>query len=439
MIAPLGNAYRKTVVTCDLRSTGRREMKFFDAPLELLASTRLVERFIEYAKIETTSDGACEKCPSTERQFDLARLVVAQLKELGAADAAVDESCYVTATVPGKGAKVVGLIAHVDTSPAASGKDVKPTFHRDYDGKPIRLPAGVVIDPADNPELARCVGDTVITSDGSTLLGADDKAGIAVIVAAVEYLMAHPEVPRPTIRIGLTPDEEIGRGHAKFPLEKFGADVAFTLDGTFDGEINIETFEAYSAFVTVKGVATHPGTAKGKMVNALRYMAKLLDRLPEAARPERTEGREGFIHPYELSGDATSCKCHLILRDFEEEKVKALGEELKALAAEVAAEEPRLKIDVDIQFSYPNMFKFLKDKPEIRERLEAAVRGAGLQPDLVPIRGGTDGATLSRKGLPTPNIFAGGMNFHGPTEWISTRSMGLSLCTVLNLLGLYAE
>jgi len=414
-------------------------MKFFDAPLELLESTKLIDRFVEYAKIETTSDGASEKCPSTDRQFELARLLVAQLKGFGVSDAAVDENCYVTATVPGKGPKAIGLIAHLDTSPAASGKDVKPTFHQKYDGKPIRLGAGVVIDPKDNPELLRCVGDTIITSDGTTLLGADDKAGIAVIMAAVGHLMAHPELPRPTIKIGFTPDEEIGRGHAKFPLERFGADLAFTLDGTFDGEINIETFEAYSAFVTVTGVPTHPGTAKGKMVNALRYMAKLLDRLPEGARPERTEGREGFIHPHELSGDASSCKCHLILRDFEEAKVKALGEELRAIAAKVVAEEPRLKIDVDIQFSYPNMHKFLKDKPEIRERLETAVRGAGLKPDLVPIRGGTDGANLSRKGLPTPNIFSGGMNFHGPTEWISTRSMGLALCTVLNLLGLYAK
>jgi tripeptide aminopeptidase len=413
-------------------------MKFFDAPLELIESTKLVERFLEYAVIDTTSDGNCEKCPSTERQFDLARLLVRQLKELGVADAAVDDNCYVTATVPGTGPLKVGLIAHLDTSPAASGKDVKPLLHARYDGSPIRLAAGVVIDPIDNPELKRCIGDTVITADGTTLLGADDKAGIAVIMAAVEHLLAHPEVPRPTIKIGFTPDEEIGRGHANFPLERFGADVAFTLDGTFDGEINIETFEAYSAFVTVTGVATHPGTAKGKMVNALRYLAKLLDRLPETARPERTEGREGFIHPYEISGDASSCKCHLILRDFEEERVLALGEALRAIAAGVVAEEPRLKIDVDIKFSYPNMHKFLKSRPEIRERLEAAVRNAGLQPDLVPIRGGTDGANLSRKGLPTPNVFAGGMNFHGPTEWISTRSMGLSLCTVLNLLGLYA-
>jgi tripeptide aminopeptidase len=414
-------------------------MKFFDAPEEMLEKTRLMQRFVEYVKIDTTSDGSVDKCPSTDRQFDLARLLVKQLQELGVRDAAVDGNCYVTATVPGSGPHKVGLIAHLDTSPAASGKDVKPVFHEKYDGKAIRLGAGVVIDPADNPELAQCKGQTVITSDGTTLLGADDKAGIAVIMAAVEYLAAHPEQPHPTVKIGITPDEEIGHGHVKFPLEAFGADVAFTLDGTFDGEINIETFEAYSAFVTITGVPTHPGTAKGKMVNALRWMAKFLDRLPAGARPEETEEREGFIHPVDLSGDSTSCKCHLILRDFEEEKVKAHGEKVKEIVAGLVAEEPRLKVDVNIQFSYPNMHKFLKDKPEIRQRLEEAVRGAGLRPNLVPIRGGTDGANLSRKGLPTPNIFAGGMNFHGPTEWISTRSMGLSLCTVLNLLALYAK
>jgi len=414
-------------------------MKFFDAPYEMLEKTKLIERFLEYVKIDTTSNDTVESCPSSASQFDLARLLVAQLRGLGVADAAVDENCYVTATVPGTGPHRVGLIAHLDTSPAASGKDVKPTFHQNYDGGPIALGAGVVIDPKDNPELLKCEGDTIVTSDGTTLLGADDKAGVAIIMAAVEYLLAHPEIPRPTIKVGFTPDEEIGRGHVKFPLEKFGADVAFTLDGTFDGEINIETFEAYSAFVTITGVPTHPGTAKGKMVNALRHMAKFLERLPAGARPELTCEREGFIHPVDLSGDATSCKCHLILRDFEEDKVKAFGDVVRKIADEVKAEEPRLKIDVDIKFSYPNMHKFLKEKPEIRERLEQAVRGAGMHPDLVPIRGGTDGANLSRKGLPTPNIFAGGMNFHGPTEWISTRSMALSLCTVLNLLSLYSK
>jgi tripeptide aminopeptidase len=414
-------------------------MAFFDDPRSLLAGTKLVERFVEYVKIDTTSDGSSESCPSTERQFDLARLLVGQLKELGLEDAAVDENCYVTATLPGKGSEVVGLIAHLDTSSAASGKDVEPVFHENYDGGVIELAAGLRIDPADNPMLARCVGDTIITSNGTTLLGADDKAGIAVILAALEFLRGNPGQPHPTIKVGFTPDEEIGRGHARFPIDTFGADVAFTLDGTFDGEINIETFEAYSAWVTVKGVPTHPGMAKGKLVNALRHMAKLIDRLPAGISPECTEGREGFIHPYEISGDASACKCHMILRDFEEEQVKRWGEIVQGVAREIQAAEPRLTVEVDLQFSYPNMIKYLRQKPAIAERLREAVRHAGLEPDLVPIRGGTDGSNLSRKGLPTPNIFAGGMNFHGPTEWISTRSMGLSLCTVLNLLALYAD
>jgi tripeptide aminopeptidase len=414
-------------------------MAFFTDPLSLLTRTRLVERFVEYAKIDTTSDGGNEHCPSTERQFVLARLLVDQLHGLGLADAGVDDNCYVTATLQGKGSEVVGLIAHLDTSSAASGKDVEPVFHENYRGGVIELSGGVKIDPADNPMLAKCVGDTVITSNGTTLLGADDKAGIAIIMAALEYLKDNPGQPHPTIKVGFTPDEEIGRGHARFPIDTFGADVAFTLDGTWDGEINIETFEAYSAHVTVKGVATHPGMAKGKLVNALRHMAKLIDRLPAELSPEHTEEREGFIHPYEISGDASACKCHLILRDFEEEQVKRWGEIVQEVAREIQAAEPRLVVEVDLTFSYPNMIKYLRQKPAIAARLEEAVRRAGIEPNLVPIRGGTDGSNLSRKGLPTPNIFAGGMNFHGPTEWISTRSMGLSLCTVLNLLALYAD
>ncbi len=413
-------------------------MKFFNDPHALLGETSLVDRFVQYAKIDTTADGNNENCPSSDRQFDLARLLVEQLKELGLSDAAVDENCYVTATLEGKGPEVVGLIAHLDTSPAAPGAGVIPTFHENYDGKAINLKNNVVIDPETDDYLSKCVGDTVITSDGTTLLGADDKAGIAVIMSALQYYKANPDLPHPTIKVGFTPDEEIGRGHAKFPIEAFGADLAFTIDGGFSGEVNVETFEAYSAFVTVNGVPTHPGMAKGKLVNALRYMSKFLEKLPAEISPECTEEREGFIHPFELNGDATSCKCHLILRDFEEDKVADWGEIVKKAAADVAALDPRLSIDVDIQFSYPNMYKFLKEKPEIADRLKEAVEKAGIEPMLEPIRGGTDGSNLSRKGLPTPNIFAGGVNFHGPTEWISTRAMGYSLCTVLNLMSLYA-
>ncbi|MDD5305873.1 MAG: peptidase T [Deltaproteobacteria bacterium] len=414
-------------------------MKKFDDYKALLKETRIVERFVEYVQIETTSDEHVERFPSTDGQLGFGRKLVEELKGLGLAGAGLDENGYVTATLPGKTDRpAVGLIAHLDTSPAAPGKDVKPVFHESYDGRRIELKDGVVIDPADNPELKRCIGDTIITSDGTTLLGADDKAGIAVIMGALRHYQLHPDTPRPTIKVAFTPDEEIGKGASRFPLERFGADVAFTLDGTFDGEINIETFNAHSAFVTFTGVATHPGTAKGKMVNALRHMGVFLDRLPRDVSPEHTSDRQGFIHPYEVNGDAGKCKCHLILRDFDEDKLAALGARVREVAAGVAAQEPRLKHDVEIKPSYPNMYKFLKDKPEILERLREAVRRSGIEPDLVPIRGGTDGAHLTRMGMPTPNVFAGGMNFHGQTEWISTRSMGLSLCTVLNLMVLYA-
>jgi len=416
-------------------------MDFFSSAQEMLANTSLVERFLEYVRIDTTSDEHSDTSPSTERQFLLAELLVEQLKAIGLSDAAVDENCYVTATLPGnvEGRETVGLIAHLDTSPAAPGVNVNPVLHEDYDGSPIELADDVVISVEADPELEKCIGDTIITADGTTLLGADDKAGIAVIMSALELYRKNPGLPRPTIRVAFTPDEEIGRGTAKFPIETFGADVAFTLDGSFDGEINIETFNADSAHVTITGVSTHPGTAKGKLVNALRHMAVFLSRLPAEVSPECTEGREGFIHPYELKGDASSCTCHLILRDFEQDALSALGKQIQRIADSVSRDEPRLRVEVEIKSSYPNMYQYLKDRPEIAERLEEAVRRAGLEPNLAPVRGGTDGSKLTEMGLPCPNIFAGGVNFHGPTEWISTRSMGLSLCTVLNLMTLYAS
>jgi tripeptide aminopeptidase len=407
----------------------------------MLATTSLVERFLEYVRIDTTSDEHSDSCPSTERQFALAELLVEQLAAMGLPDAAVDENCYVTATLPGnvEGKDTVGLIAHLDTSPAAPGAGVNPVLHQDYDGSSIELADGIVISIDDNPELQECIGDTIITADGTTLLGADDKAGIAIIMSAVEFYLKNPDYRRPTIRIAFTPDEEIGRGTAKFPIETFGADVAFTIDGSFDGEVNVETFHADSAYVTITGVSTHPGTAKGKLVNALRHMAAFLSRLPAELSPECTAGREGFIHPYELTGDASSCKCHLILRDFERDALTALGEQIKQIAGSVREDEPRLKVEVEIKPSYPNMYEYLKDQPEITERLQEAVRRTGIEPNLKPVRGGTDGSMLTRMGLPCPNIFAGGVNFHGQTEWISTRSMALSLCTVLNLMTLFAD
>jgi tripeptide aminopeptidase len=415
--------------------------KYFNNPHEILRATSLVKRFTEYVKIYTTSDEHSESSPSTERQFDLARKLVEELQGLGLSDAQVDEHCYVTATLPGnvKGGATVGLIAHLDTSPAAPGEGVTPLFHEKYDGSPILLKDDVSITPEDTPDLIACIGDTIITSDGTTLLGADDKAGIAEIISVLDYLRDNPGLPHPRIRIAFTPDEEAGRGTDKFPIETFGADVAFTVDGTFDGEINVETFNADSAYITITGVSTHPGTAKGKLVNALRYMSKFIERLPAEKSPECTEGRDGFIHPMELNGDASKCKCHLILRDFEEGPLAEFGRNAKEIAEGLKKEEPRLKIDVEIKRRYSNMYRFLRKRPEITNRLSEAVRLAGVEPIIKPIRGGTDGANLTKMGLPCPNIFSGGMNYHGPTECISTRSMGLVVCVLLNLLSLYAD
>lgn len=415
-------------------------MHAFSDPQHILSTTDLLKRFLSYVAVDTQSDAKSEERPTTEGQLVLLRQLKAELEALGLEDVTLDENGYLMGSLPGNtDAKPMGLIAHVDTAPAFSGKDIKPRFHENYQGGVLEIGHGVVIDPAHNPELGQSIGDTIITSDGSTLLGADDKAGVAAILSAVEVLQANPEIPRPRLCIAFTPDEEIGRGANWFPVERFGAEVAFTLDGSFPGEINVETFSADSAFVTIEGVSTHPGTAKGKLVNAVRYMTRFLSRLPELDRPEYTEGREGFIHIDEIEGNSAKVKVHMILRDFEDDLLAARGELVRQLGAELQKEEPRLKVDVEIVRSYRNMRSMQDMQPGLPELLSEAVRLAGAEPDLVPIRGGTDGARLTEMGLPTPNIFAGGVNFHGPTEWISTRALALATCTVLNLAQIWVK
>ena len=410
-------------------------MNFFCDPRLLLKETDLVERFLTYVRFDTQSDESSSSFPSTRGQVRLARHLVDELREMGIGDAAVDDNGYVTATIDGDATRgTIGLIAHLDTSPAAPGAGVSPVLHEDYDGGDIVLNDGVIIPAEENPELARYVGDTIISGDGTTLLGADDKAGIAVIMAAAKYLTEHSEVPRPRVRIAFTPDEEIGNGASRFPLDVFGADMAYTIDGSFAGEINIETFDAAAAEVVIEGVSTHPGQAKGKLVNALKWMACLLSRLPEDRSPETTEGREGFIHPVTISGDAALCKTEFLLRDFEPGRVEDLGTLLRSLLADIEKEEPRVRTRLSIKQTYPNMVRFLKERPEILERLEQAVSRAGLTPAVIPVRGGTDGSVLTEHGLLCPNVFAGGMNFHDKREWVADRAMGLSLCTVLNLM-----
>jgi len=419
-------------------------VRAFDDPSVVLSRTRIVERFLDYVRFDTQSDETSDTCPSTAKQLELGRRLVDELKELGLrgvgeAQISMDENGYVLAELPGTEPGRVGLCAHMDTTPQFTGTGVSPRLLEGYDGGAIDVGHGVVLDPADNPELGECVGDTIITTDGRTLLGADDKSGIAAIMGALEILVQEPDIPRPTVRVCFNPDEEIGRGADRFPLERFDCPVAFTIDGSFTGEVNVETFSADKAVVTFTGVSVHPGTARGKMVNALTWMGKLLDRLPMGEAPECTDGREGFYHPVVASGDAASCTLQLILRDFDTEVMEERGRRLERMCAGLMAEEPRLGVKVEITKQYRNMYEVLSRYPEVAARLEEAVRAAGITPRLEPIRGGTDGSRLTELGMPTPNVFAGGVNFHGPSEWISTRVLALSACTILNLVQLFAE
>ena len=419
-------------------------MHAFDDPSVVLSQTRIVERFLEYARIDTQSEEASDTCPSTAKQLELGRRLVDQLKELGLqgvgeAEVSMDENGYVLAELPGTAAGRVGLCAHMDTAPQFSGTGVSPQLVEGYDGGTLDVGHGVVLDPADTPELKDCVGDTIITTDGTTLLGADDKSGIAAIMGALEILAQEPGLSRPTVRVCFNPDEEIGRGADRFPMKRFDCPVAFTVDGSFTGEINVETFSADKAVITFTGVSVHPGTARGKMVNALTWMGKLLDRLPMGEAPECTDEREGFYHPVVASGDAASCTLQLILRDFDTKVLEERGRRLERMCDGLVAEEPDLGVKVEITKQYRNMYDVLSQHPEVAEKLEAAVKAAGITPRMEAIRGGTDGSRLTEMGMPTPNIFAGGVNFHGPSEWLSTRVLAQSACTILNLVQLFAE
>lgn len=419
-------------------------MRSFDDPVEILSRTRIVQRFLSYVRIDTQSDETSPTSPSTAKQLELGRRLVSELRELGLqgvgeAAPSMDANGYVLAELPGTVEGRVGLCAHIDTAPQYTGTGVSPRMHEAYAGGPIDVGHGIVIDPTESPELAACIGDTIITTDGRTLLGADDKSGIAAIMGALEILVQEPNLPRPTVRVCFNPDEEIGRGADRFPLDRFDCPLALTIDGGFAGEINVETFSADKAVITLTGVSVHPGTAKGKMVNALTYAGKLLARLPMAESPECSAGRDGFFHPVSISGDAASCRVQLILRDFDTAVLEERGRRLEAICAGLRAEEPRLDVRLEITAQYRNMHDVLSRHPETTALLERAVRAAGIVPNLKPIRGGTDGSRLTAMGMPTPNLFAGGVDFHGPSEWISTRALALSTCAILNLVQLYGE
>jgi tripeptide aminopeptidase len=411
-------------------------MPRFTSPLAEQLADDVLDRFVRYARVDTKSTAPRETCPSTPGQLDLARMLRDELEQIGLTDAELDDNGYVFATLPGEG-PVIGLLAHVDTSPEVSGTGIEPIVHRDYDGEPIALPKNHVV--VDTPELRAKAGEDVVTASGDTLLGADDKSGVAAIMGAVAHLAANPDLPRPMLRIGFLPDEEIGEGATLFDVERFGARCAYTLDGSEIGELQDETFTGAEVVLEIHGVDIHPGFATGVMVNALRLAGEILAALPADVAPETTADREGFIHPYVIEGGIAKVTIRLIVRDFEDDLLHEKVERVRAIAEEVMAREPRARLEFSARPQYPNMRDHLKPFPEIVEKAEAAIRAEGIEPIRQPIRGGTDGSRLSSMGLPTPNIFAGGHDFHSPREWVTVQDMAAAAAVVVRLAAEWAE
>ncbi len=405
----------------------------------------LEARFLRYVQIDTTSDEASTTTPSTECQWELLRLLQKELMELGAADVRLtDYGCVlgtVPATVSAESLPTLAFLAHIDTSPAFPGHAVRPSVHRRYDGAPIILPNAPDqrITTDNSPYLAQKIGEDIVTADGTTLLGADDKAGVAIGMTLVEILLRHPEIRHGAIRVCFTPDEEIGSGISHLKLEDLAADVAYTLDGGELGEVEYETFSADKAVVTITGVSTHPGAAKGKLVNALTLAGRLITSLPQTTRtPETTDKREGFLHLYKVDGTAAQARLFFILRDFELEGLAAHGALLEQTCRELNSAEPRAGITCQITRQYRNMRYWLeKDMRPVNLAL-AALAELGIPPITTPIRGGTDGSNLTERGLPAPNLFTGMQNIHGPLEWVSLHDMARSLQLCLKLTELWA-
>jgi tripeptide aminopeptidase len=415
----------------------------FTSPLAEELAGDVLERFLRYVRIDTQGAHRVSRRPSTEKQLDLSRLLVEELRDLGLDDAVLTDTATVFASLPGSTvAPVVGLIAHVDTTPDVSAAGVVPLVHRTWDGTSIELPGDrrQVLDPAQLPELAERVGHDIVTSDGTTLLGADDKAGIAEIVAAVAYLTRHPEKPRTPLRLAFTVDEEVGRGAEEFDLEAFGADVAYTLDGSGLGELEIETFSAKSLRVTIRGLSVHPGSAKGKLVNAVKLASELVMSLPrDQLSPETTEDREGYVHPHRIAGNAEEATVDFIARDHDDALLEEHVALVRNLATAVAEREPRAHVDVEVRDSYRNMRPYIEENPRVVEAALEAIRRAGVEPKLAITRGGTDGAVLSSRGLPTPNLFTGGQEYHSVREWASVQDMAAAAATIVELAGVWSE
>ncbi len=405
----------------------------------------LLDRFCRYVRIDTQADESAGTYPSSPGQLELGRLLLRELRDLGLRDAEQDEHGIVMATVPAtvrRPAPTIAWIAHVDTSPETSGKGVKPIVHRNYDGRDIVLPGDPtkVLRPAEDADLARLKGSTLVTTDGTTLLGADDKAGVAVIVEAVAHLVAHPEVPHGPVRICFTCDEEIGHGVDHVDLKKLGAQVGYTLDGGGQGEIDGETFSADLAVVTIEGVNIHPSIGKGRMVNAVRLAGAFLERLPwQALSPETTADRAGFLHPYRIEGGVAEVTLRILLRDFDTPKLAEKAALLRHAAALLEAEHPRARIDVQVTPQYRNMTDGLAKEPRAMAFAEEAMRRAGLQPRRTIVRGGTDGSRLTELGLPTPNLSCGEHNLHSPLEWTCLEEMATAVRVLVELAKAWGE
>ena len=417
------------------------------AQAQLKAPTEsALDRFLRYVKIDTQSAEDQTTTPSTKKQFNLANLLAKELNELGAQNVRVSEFAIVYAMIPGNlpdnsKVPVVGLIAHMDTSPAVSGENVNAIIHKNYQGGNIVLPkdSSQVIMPEKNPELKEMIGDDIITADGTTLLGSDDKSGVAEIMTMIDTLRQNPQLKHGNIAIAFTPDEEVGEGIEKFDVQGFGAKVAYTVDGEQLGEISDETWSARTATVTFQGKSTHPGTAKGIMVNAMYALADYVGRFPNNMLPETTEKRVGFVHPYAGVIDVETSNLKILLRDFDISGLDAKEKMLRDMVKQTATKFPQVKITIDVKENYKNMKEELKNRPELVANAMEAARRAGLKPFLKPIRGGTDGSRLTFRGLPTPNLFTGGSNFHGKLEFNSRRGLEKSTETLVHLVQIFAE
>lgn len=411
----------------------------------LLISHTVVERFLKYVTIDTQSDPDSITCPSTEKQKDLGRLLVTELIEMGISDAHLDEFGYVYATIPSTTDKVVPVIcfcSHMDTSPDCTGYNVKPVVHKNYNGQPIVLPvdATQLLTVADHPDLLNQIGNDIITADGTTLLGADNKAGVAEIMDAANFLITHTEIKHGVIKILFTPDEEIGRGVNKVDLKKLGADFGYTIDGETLGHVENETFSADMVTLEINGFSVHPGFAKGKMESAIKIAAEIIDKLPkDKFSPETTEGKEGFVHPVAISGSLEKAVVKFIIRDFENAKLIALENLIEATVKNVMVNYPKSFYNFKVTEQYRNYKEVLDQNPQIIQHALEAVKRAGITPHLSSIRGGTDGSRLSFMGLPCPNIFAGEHAFHGKHEWVSVQDMYKAVETIIHLCCVWEE